>query len=210
MRFLVWHREIRCWHLESCQVNLMPGFSHGSVMIIKYSATHAPYPLGHVLCPHSPDFITRLFPLLSPTHHIFCHLSHHLTHHLTCHPPCHLFSLIQLLHVWSHVMPAVVVWHAWQWAPPSSLQIHRATAPRLQDELSPRLLLPVLALSVSHPYASIFFMIHYILFCKLSPTCFIPHLLDYRWWCSTWKPKQKPQNGNVWYNTSQRKVARWY
>ena len=67
---------------------------------------------------------------------------------------------------------------------PGSLQIHRANPPALQDKLSPRLLPPILALSVSRPYASIFFMICYILFCKLSPTCFVPCLLDY---CATCK-----------------------
>ena len=67
-----------------------------------------------------------------------------------------------------------------QWALPSSLQICQATAPALQDKLSPQLLLPILASSVSHPYASIIFMICYISFCKLSPTCFAPCLLDYQ------------------------------
>ena len=54
--------------------------------IIKYPATHMPYPAGCVLCSCFPNFVTRLFPSRRPFV-IFHHPSHHLTCHLTHHPP---------------------------------------------------------------------------------------------------------------------------
>ena len=37
-----------------------------SVMIVKYPAAHVPYPLGRAPCPHSPNFVTWLFPSCRP------------------------------------------------------------------------------------------------------------------------------------------------
>ena len=110
-----------------------------------------------------------------PSRHLTCHL----THHLSSSP----VFCIRLLHIQLHVMPAGVAWCMQQWALPSSLQICQATAPVLQDELSPWLLPPILVSSVSWPYDLLIFMIWYILFCKLFLTCFIPHLLDYHATC---------------------------
>ena len=120
------------------------------------------------------------FPLSSPICHLF--LSPVLSPDLSPIPvPC---FCIRLFHVQSCVTLTRVIWCAWQWALPSSLQIYWATAPTLQDELSPQLSPPVLVSSVSCSYASVIFMIHYILFWKLFLTCFVPHLLDYHAACN--------------------------
>ena len=123
-----------------------------------------------------------LFPWL-------CHLTFSLSS-----PTCHLFLspipspdpspdplpipiahfLIRLFHIQSCVTPAGVAWCTQQWALPDSLQIHWATAPELWDELSPWLLSPSLASSMSQPYVLVNFMIQHIFILQIIPYMFHP------------------------------------
>ena len=144
-------------------------------MITNDPTLHALYQLICMPLPHSPDFVTQH---LSPTHHLFLSLipvtwpiTRPITHP---HHPFLYSTLSHLVMCYAHQSHMTHV----PWAPPGSLQICWATAPTLQDKLSPWLSSPGLASSISQPYVPVKFMRQHILFCKLFHTCFIPHSLD--------------------------------